>query len=108
MSKRRNHNAAFKALVALEALKDERTVEELAATYAVHPTMIHQWMKALLKGASGIFEREGQAAARAEIALETARDLQAKIGELAVQTLCYTSKPGYCVNIASCSGVETP
>jgi transposase len=82
MSKRRNHDAAFKARVALEALKGERTVSELAAAYAVHPTMIHQWKKALLEGAAGIFERGGQAAATTEIAEETVRDLHAKIGEL--------------------------
>jgi len=84
MSKRRNHDAAFKARVALEALKGERTVSELAAAYEVHPTMIHQWKKALLEGAAGIFERGSQAAATAEIAEETVRDLHAKIGELAV------------------------
>ena len=84
MSKRRNHDAAFKARVALEALKGERTVSELAAAYEVHPTMIHQWKKALLEGAAGIFERGGQAAATAEITEETVRDLHAKIGELAV------------------------
>jgi transposase-like protein len=43
MSKRRNHDAAFKARVALEVLKGERTVSELATAYEVHPTMIHQW-----------------------------------------------------------------
>jgi len=51
MSKRRNHDAGVKARVALEALKSERTVSELAAEYGVHPTMIHQWKKALLEGA---------------------------------------------------------
>ena len=84
MSRRRNHDAAFKARVALEAVKGERTVSELAAEYGVHPTMIHQWKKALLEGAAGIFERGGQAAATAEVAEETVRDLHAKIGELAV------------------------
>ena len=68
MSKRRNDDAAFKARVALEALKGERTVSELAAGYEVHPTMIHQWKKALLEGAACVFERGGQAAATAEIA----------------------------------------
>ena len=47
MSKRRNHDAAFKARVALEALKGERTVSELATAYEVHPTMIHQWIEPL-------------------------------------------------------------
>jgi transposase-like protein len=47
MSKRRNHDAAFKARVALEAVKGERTVSELAAEYGVHPTMIHQWIEPL-------------------------------------------------------------
>lgn len=83
MSKRRNHDAAFKARVALEALKGERTVSELATAYEVHPTMIHQWKKALLEGAAGIFERGGKTAA-AEIDEDTVRDLHAKIGELAV------------------------
>jgi transposase len=59
MSKRRNHDSAFKAPVALEPLKGERTVSELASAYEVHPTMIHQWKKALLDGAAGIFERGG-------------------------------------------------
>ena len=57
MAKRRNHDAAFKARVALEALKGERTAAELVTAYGVHPTMIHQWKKALLEGASDIFER---------------------------------------------------
>lgn len=84
MSKRRNHDAAFKARVALEAVKGERTVSELAAEYGVHPTMIHQWKRSLFEGAAGIFERDGKAAAAAEVAEETVRDLHAKIGELAV------------------------
>jgi transposase-like protein len=84
MKKRWNHDAGFKARVALEAVKGERMVSELAAEYGVHPTMIHQWKKALLEGAAGIFQRGGQSAATAEIAEETVRDLHAKIGELAV------------------------
>jgi len=82
MSKRRNHDAGFKARVALEAVKGERTVSELTAEYGVHPTMIHQWKKALLEGASDIFERGGKK--KAEVDEETMRSLHAKIGELAV------------------------
>ena len=82
MSKRRNHDAGFKARVALEALKGERTVSELATAYGVHPTMVHQWKKALLEGASGVFERGGKTAP--DVDEDTVRDLHAKIGELAV------------------------
>ncbi|MDO9524370.1 MAG: IS3 family transposase, partial [Gemmobacter sp.] len=42
MKKRRNHDAGFKARVALESVKGARTVSELSAEYGVHPTMIHQ------------------------------------------------------------------
>ena len=55
MSKRRNHDAAFKVRVALEAVKGERTVSELAAEYGVYPMMIHQWKRSLMEGAAGIF-----------------------------------------------------
>ncbi|WEF23170.1 IS3 family transposase [Paracoccus sp. S3-43] len=92
MSRRRNHDAAFKARVALEAVKGERTVSELAAEYGVHPTMIHQWKRSLLEGAAGIFERGGKAAAAAEVAEETVRDLHAKIGELAVANGFFVTK----------------
>jgi len=81
MRKRRNHDAGFKARVALEALKGERTVSELAAEYGVHPTMIHQWKKSL-DGAADIFERGSRKPAEADE--ETVRSLHAKIGELAV------------------------
>jgi transposase len=52
MSKRKQHSPEFKAKVALEALKGEQTVAELASRFGVHPTMIHTWKRALLKGAS--------------------------------------------------------
>ena len=82
MSKRKQYKPEFKAKVALEALKGEQTVSELASRFGVHPTMIHQWKKALLEGAAGIFERGGKR--NAEVDEETVRSLHAKIGELAV------------------------
>ena len=82
MKKRRNHDAGFKARIALGAVKGERTASELAAEYGVHPTMIHQWKKALLDGAEDIFERGGKKTA--EVDEETVGALRAKIGERAV------------------------
>lgn len=82
MSKRKQHSPEFKAKVALEALKGEETVSELASRFGIHPTMIHQWKRALLEGASGVFERGGRK--KPEIDDEQVKDLHAKIRELAV------------------------
>ena len=49
MSKRKQHAPEFKAKVALETLKGEKTVSELASRLGVHPTMIHQWKRPCLK-----------------------------------------------------------
>jgi transposase len=54
-AKRKSHTAAFKAQVALAAQKGDRTVNELAGHYGVHPTLIHAWKKQLVRGAEAIF-----------------------------------------------------
>ena len=82
MSKRKQHAPEFKAKVALEALKGEEAAAELASRFGVHPTMIHQWKRAVLDGASGVFERGGRK--MPEIDEEQVKELHAKIGELAV------------------------
>ncbi|MCI5038254.1 MAG: transposase [Donghicola eburneus] len=82
MSKRKQHAPEFKAKVALEALKGEETAAELASRFGVHPTMIHQWKRALLEGASGVFERGSSK--KAAIDEDQVKELHAKIGELAV------------------------
>jgi putative transposase len=53
--KRKVHTAAFKAKVALAALKGDRTANELAGQFEVHPTLIHGWKKQLVQGAEGVF-----------------------------------------------------
>jgi putative transposase len=61
--KRNKHSAAFKAQVALAAWKGDKTVNELARQFEVHPTLIHGWKKQLLAGAEDLFTQPGQAVA---------------------------------------------
>ena len=62
MAKRKQHTAAFKAQVALAALKGDKKVNEVSAQFGVHPTLIHDWRRRLLAGAAGIFEGGPKAA----------------------------------------------
>ena len=59
---RLQHTAAFKAQVALAALRGDKTVNELAGQYGVHPTLIHGWRKQLLAGADQVFSNGARAA----------------------------------------------
>ena len=59
---RKKHNAAFKAKVALAAVRGDRTIAELASAFGVHPKQIDNWKKQLLDGAVSVFEGGGAAA----------------------------------------------
>ena len=80
---RRNHTPAFKAKVALAAIKGEKTLSELAQLFDVHPNQITQWKAQLQDGASGVFGSGGSP----ETALPAVdvKTLHAKIGELTLE-----------------------
>jgi transposase len=81
--KRKRYSAEFKAKVALEAIRGEMTVAQLAARHGVHQTMINAWKKQAVEGMAGVFCGKSEA-------VETAREseidqLHAKIGQLVVE-----------------------
>jgi len=78
---RRNHSADFKAKVALAAIRDDRTLAELASQFDVHPNQITQWKTQLLDRAAQVF---GTATGQPEKPVDM-KTLHAKIGELALE-----------------------
>ena len=78
---RRTHNPAFKAKVALAAIKGEKTLAELAQQYDVHPNQITTWRAQVLNGAAGLF---GGRVAESAPAVDL-KVLHAKIGELTLE-----------------------
>src|SRR3990172_1306954 len=80
---RRNHTPAFKAKVALAAVKGEKTLAELAQQFDVHPNQIAAWRAQLLEGAAGVFGAGGSAASAAPAV--DLKSLHAKIGQLTLE-----------------------
>ena len=78
---RRNHSPAFKAKVALEAIKGEQPIIEIAERFDVHPNVITKWKRQLLEGAPRVFgESEKEKEGEADVA-----KLHAKIGALTME-----------------------
>ena len=79
---RRNHTPAFKAKVALAAVKGDRTIAQLAEHFDVHPNQITAWKAQLEGGASDVFDPGSAASAAPAIDVKS---LHAKIGELTLE-----------------------
>ena len=80
--KRRNHSSAFKAKVALAAVKGEHTLAELAEQFDVHPNQIQDWKRRLVESAEDVFGGDATKARNNEQEVEK---LHAKIGQLAME-----------------------
>jgi transposase len=78
---RRNHASAFKAKVAIAAIKGDRTLVQLAEQFDVHPNQISSWKDQLLEGAAEVFATSSSARSP-EVDLKA---LHAKIGELTLE-----------------------
>ena len=79
---RRNHAAAFKAKVAVAALKDDKTLAELAEKFDIHANQITQWRTQLLEAAIGVFLTPAE---KRENTGPSVKDMQAKIGQLSME-----------------------
>ena len=83
MTKRRQFTADFKAKIALEALRGDRTIQEIASRYKVHPNQAGTWKRQAVDGLGGIFSGRAEKASadrNAEV-----HELHAKIGRLTVE-----------------------
>jgi transposase-like protein len=81
MAKRRNFSDQFKAKVTLEALRGDRTIQEIAAKHQLHPSQVSQWKRQAVEGMADVFARgKSTGVTEAEV-----KELHAKIGRLAVE-----------------------
>jgi transposase len=92
MQKRKNHSPSFKAKVALEAIKNEKTLPELSQMFGVHQKMISKWKQDALKNLEGIFAGKIKSQENADKADKD--ELYKKIGKLEMQVEFLKNLPG--------------
>ena len=90
---RRSHSSAFKAQVALAAIKEEKTITELAGLYGVHATQITKWKKQALDSLSEIFSNKQERRSQEEH--ENTEELYRQIGKQKVEIEFPKKKVGY-------------
>lgn len=81
-TKRKKHNAEFKAKVALAAIQNEETAAQLSSRFGVHPTMVSAWKRQLLDGAAELFDKGRKTRKQAEAKTD---ELYRQIGQLKVE-----------------------
>lgn len=80
---KRSFDSKFKSRVALEAMRQDHTIAEIAGKYQIHPNLVMQWKKKLLEGASDVFMTKAER--KAENKPYSEDDLMKKIGRLEVE-----------------------
>ena len=92
MQKRKNHSATFKAKVAIEAIKNEKTLPELSQIFGVHQSLIGKWKQEAIKNIEGVFAGKIKSQKNAD---KTEKDeLYKKIGKLEMQVDYLKNLPG--------------
>jgi putative transposase len=87
--------ASLKAQIVLEALREEKSVAQLASEQHIHPNQIHKWKKQALERFDQLFEEEGQGAhAQAAVHEQQLNELYAEIGRLSAQLSWLKKKSG--------------
>ena len=82
-SVRKHHSAAFKAKVALAAIREEATIAEISSTYGIHSSLIHRWkQEAITSMSNGFLEKKAK---HDENQVNEIKNLHAKIGQLTVE-----------------------
>ena len=89
--KRKRHEPEFKARVALEALKGEKTIQQIAKEYEIHPVQVSDWKKAMMERMPEIFSSGRKKSPEEQYEREKAQ-LHAKIGQQAVEIDFLTKK----------------
>lgn len=82
---RRRHSSEFKARVALEAVKGQKTLNELASEFGVHPVQIAQWKRQLVEGSAATFEGGGSGSRKERAQEALIEQLYQQIGQLKVE-----------------------
>jgi transposase len=82
-TKRNRYSAEFKAKVALEAIRGEKTAAELATRFGIHPNQVTDWKKQAIEGLAGVFN--GKTERNDTVHDAEVKELHAKIGQLTVE-----------------------
>jgi len=93
MSVRKQHNSGFKAQVALEAIRNQRTIAEIASENGVHPSQVNKWKKQVLDGVPTIFSDNHNKGKQEGEKLQA--ELYQQIGQLKVELDWMKKKVGY-------------
>lgn len=94
MDIRKKHSGAFKAKVAMAAIREEGTIAELSSKYGVHASQINAWKKAVQDGVAGLFEGDKKAARTEASDKSKLTELHAKIGQLTMERDFFRERSG--------------